>query len=161
MFDNISLFGAFHTLVSLIPIGAGLYAFVRFGRIDPAELSGKLYLVTMFIGSITAFGLLKHDFNKGHGLSILTLLLLGVGWFAPRLALLGRKTELVRTISLSATYLLLWVFTTTETLTRIPVGHPYAANADDLKLMPIRLVLLVLFILGATLQVRGLRSPTR
>lgn len=126
MFATISTFGWVHTLVSLSAIGFGLYAFVKEGRVNPAHQSGKWYLGTMLFGSVTAFGFFSHGFTPGHVLSLVTLILLLVGTFATRGHWLGRAAEYVQTLSFSASYLLLMVFTTTETLTRVPAGQPFA-----------------------------------
>jgi len=46
----------------------------------------------------------------------------------------------------------------TETLTRPPPGAPWVASPDAPILRAIYSVLLVLFLIAATLQVRGLRA---
>jgi len=46
----------------------------------------------------------------------------------------------------------------TETLTRVPPGAPWVASPDAPILRAIYSVLLVLFLIAATLQVRGLRA---
>ena len=45
----------------------------------------------------------------------------------------------------------------TETLTRLPAGAPVFPNADAPGLQPIVGVCFILFLIGATLQVRALR----
>jgi hypothetical protein len=46
----------------------------------------------------------------------------------------------------------------TETTTRLPLGAPLLPNADAPALQAASGVLLVLFLIGATLQVRALRA---
>jgi hypothetical protein len=72
-----------------------------------------------------------------------------------------RKTGDLQTFSRFASYWLLTVFTTTETLTRVPVGRPFATGRDDPALLPIRLALLVAFVVGFGYQVLVLRRNTR
>lgn len=45
MTHPLSALGVLHTAISLIPVFAGLYGFVRHRKIDPATGAGKLYLV--------------------------------------------------------------------------------------------------------------------
>ena len=147
-----SPFGMFHTAVSILPIGFGLVAFVRDGRIDPENRVGKLYLGTMFLGSVTAFGfIVTKGFNPAQVLTVVTLALLFAGTFTMR----GRRRGpgLMQILCLSATYFLLMFFTTTETLTRLPVDHPFASGPTDPALMPVRIVLLTAFVIGVAYQV--------
>jgi hypothetical protein len=154
-----SAFGLFHTAVSLLAVPLGLLAFVRDGKIDPTNRVGKLYLAAMLIGSLTAFGfILTNGLNPAQALTVATLVVLFVGTFARRAKWLGRAAAYVETISLSTSYLLLMVFTTTETLTRLPAGHPFAAGPDSPELMPVRLVLLVAFVLGLGYQLFKLHA---
>lgn len=154
-----SAFALFHTAVSLLAIPLGLVAFVRDGKIDPKNQIGKLYLAAMLIGSLSAFGfILTKGFNPAQLLTVVTLVLLFAGAFAGRMTWLGRGRAYVQTTSLSASYLLLMVFTTTETLTRLPVEHPFAASAESPELLPVRLGLLVAFVLGLGYQLFKLRT---
>ncbi|MBI2826013.1 MAG: hypothetical protein HYX69_15115 [Planctomycetia bacterium] len=150
----ITPFGAFHTAVSVLAIGFGLWALARDGKIDPANSVGKLYLGAMLIGCLTAFGIYHHGgFGPGHVLSMITVAIVLAGIFATRVHWLGRAAPFVQTISLSTSFLLLMVFATTETLTRLPVAHPYAASQNAPELRPVHLTLLVLFVVGAAYQV--------
>ena len=157
-----SAFGLFHTAVSVLAIPLGLYAFARDGKIDPKNRVGKLYLASMLIGSLTAFGfILTKGFNPAQVLSVATLVLLATGTFGGRTPWLRRAAAYVETVSHSASFLLLMVFTTTETLTRNPAGHPFATNAESPELMPVRLGLLVAFLFGLGYQVVQLRATHR
>lgn len=149
--------GIFHTAVSVLPIGFGLIAFIRDGKIDPRNRLGKLYLLTMLLGSVTALGFIPtHGFGPPQVLTLLTLGLL----LASVLTLRGawRGPGYVQTVNLTLTYFLLMFFTTTETLTRLPKGDPFASGPTDPALMPVRLLLLALLAIGLTLQVRALRA---
>jgi hypothetical protein len=149
-------FTLIHTLITLLPVGFGLYGLARYGRIDPKTAAGKWYLGTMFVGSLSGFGfLLKFGFTPGTVLTLLTLGLLTAGVVTARGT--WRNAGYVQTLALSASYFLLWIFLTTETLK----GVGYAANADDPKLLPVRLVLLGLFVIGSVLQVRAIRTEKR
>ena len=160
--STITPFGIFHTAVSLLPIGFGLYAYARNGKIDPRTQVGKLYLVTMLIGCVTGLGIFHHGgFGPGHVLSIVTILFLFLGTFAERIGWFGRGAAYVETISLSTTFMLLMFFLTTETLTRLPAEHPFAPSQEAPELLPVRLTLLVAFLAGIGYQVYRLRAAKR
>lgn len=151
-------FGIFHTALSVPAIPLGLVALARFGKIDPATRVGKWYLASMLAGSVSAFGfIVTKGFTPAQVLTFATLFVLAAGMLARQAEWLGRAARYVETLSLSASYLLLMVFTTTETLTRVPVGHPFAANAQSPELLPVRLGLLLAFLVGVAYQVYELR----
>jgi len=154
-----SALGIFHTAVSILPIGFGLVAFARDGKIDPKNRLGQLYIATMAIGSVTALGFIA---TKGFGppqvLTLLTLAILAVATLTVR----GhwRGPGYVQTVGLTASYFLLMFFATTETLTRLPAADPFASGPTDPVLAPVRLGLLAALALVVGLQVRKLRTAT-
>jgi hypothetical protein len=155
-----SPFGMFHTAISILPIGFGLLAFVRDGKIEPENNVGKLYLGTMLMGCLTAFGfILTKGFSPAQVLTVATLTILYFGTFT----LQGRRRAagLVQVIFLSASYFLLMFFTTTETLTRLPATHPFASGPTDPALNPVRLVLLIAFVVGVAYQIIRQRAGNR
>jgi hypothetical protein len=157
-----SAFGLFHTVLSVIPVVSGGWAFLRDGRIDPATRVGKLYLFGMVASIVTSFGLSSTGgFNPGHGLGLLALLLMGVGVLAPRLGWLGRGVPYVRTLALSASFLVLLVPGINETLTRLPAGQPIASGPQSPPVQAALLGALVLFLIGSTYQVMKLRAVPR
>jgi hypothetical protein len=150
-------FTLFHTLVSVLAVGFGSAALVRDRGIDPRNRLGKLYLGTMLVGSVSSFGFIPAlGFTPGQVLTLVTLALLAVG----TLTLSGRRREpgFTQTIALSASYLLLMVFFTTETLKAVPAGHPFASSAADPALLPVRLGLVLAFLIGVTYQVFKIRA---
>lgn len=159
MSHHLSPLGVFHTAVSVLPIILAAAAFLSRGRIDPRTWVGKGYLATMLIGSGTAFGISKAGgFNFGHVLSLTTIVLLSVGYFAVKSRRFPQLAEYVGTFSLSASYLLLMVFTATETLTRLPVGHPIASGVDAPILATVREGLLVAFLAVIAYQAWSIRE---
>ena len=124
-----SPFGIFHTAVSILPIGFGLFAFVRDERIDPENRVGKLYLGTMLLGCVTAFGFIAtKGFSPAQMLTVVTLALLFGGIFTVR----GRRRGpgLMQTICLSATYFLLMFLTTTEGADQTSRRSPVRVGTD-------------------------------
>lgn len=155
-----SPFGIFHTTISVLPIGFGLAAFLRHGRIDPKSRIGKLYLGTMLAGTVSSFGFLpSKGFTPAQVLTLITLATLAIGLFTLRGQ--WRQHGYVQTAALSFSYFLLWFFTTTETLTRVPVGQPFASGPNDPALIPVRLALLGMLTVGVALQWRAIRMAKR
>ena len=149
-----------HTAVSVLPIGFGLVSFARYGKIDPKTRLGKWYLGTMFAGAVSGFGfLLTLGFTPGQVFGLVTLALLAIGTLSLRGS--WRKPGYTQTAALSTSFLMLMVFATTETLKRFPSGQPFASGPSDPALIPVRLALLALFVLGLTYQTLKIRANTR
>ena len=156
----LSPLGVAHTLISLAPLVTGLYAFVRFHRIEPTAPSGKLYLAGLALAVFTSFGLSSTTgVNPGHILGVLALLAaFGGALLVPRLPFLGRLGAHLQTFGLSFSFFLLLVPGINETLTRLPVARPLAAGPDDPRVRMALLVWLAVFLVGFTWQVLERRA---
>jgi hypothetical protein len=162
MANSLSTLGAIHTVLSLIPLGAGLVAFARHGRIDPASRIGKVYWAGMFVSVVTSFGLSKTGhFNAGHALGLLTLFAMLAGTLAPRIGFLGRAAIYVQTFAMSFSFMLLLVPGTNETLSRLPVDHPLASGIDSPIVQGALQGLLALFLMGTAYQMFSLARQRR
>ncbi len=151
--------GIVHTAISLVAVFAGAIALFRDGRIAPRNLVGKVYIVTTVLTCLTGFGIFQHGgFGKPHVLGIITLVVLGIAWLAGSTNVFGRLSAYVQTVSYSATFLFHMIPAITETTTRLPLGAPLLPNADAPQLQVASGVLFLLFLIGATLQVRALRA---
>lgn len=158
MAHPLSAFGAFHTVLSLIPVVAGLVAFERHGKIDPATGAGKAYWVGMVASVVTAFGLSSTGgFNPGHALGLMALAVMLVATLAPRIAFLGRAAAYIQVGLMSFSFLLLMVPGTNETLSRLPAGHPIGNGPDSPPVKMALAVVFVLFLLGTGYQMWQLR----
>lgn len=155
MIHPISALGAAHTLISLIPLAAGVFAFSRFGRIKPDTRSGRLYLLGLTAAVLTSFGLSSTGgVNPGHVLGVLALLAAFSGaWAIPRLPFPERLRSALSTFGLSFSFFLLMVPGINETLSRLPAGHPIAHGPDDPIVKGALLAWLLIFLAGYTLQV--------
>jgi uncharacterized membrane protein len=155
----LSPLGTIHTVLSLVPVAAGLLAFRRHGRIDPANGLGKVYWAGMIASVVTTFGLSSTGgFNPGHALGLLTLLVMACATAAPRIAFLGRAAGYLQVGLMSFSFMLLLVPGTNETLSRLPAGHPIGHGPDS---PPVKLALacvLSLFVLGTGYQMLRLRA---
>lgn len=161
--NTLSTLGIAHTLISFVPLVAGLYAFARSGRIRSDDTPGRIYLIGLVLSVLTSFGLSSTGgLNPGHALGVLAL----VAAFAsllviPRLAFLGGLRPYLEALGPSFSFFLLLVPGTVETLKRLPVAHPIATGPDDPLVGKALLTLLVLFIVGFVMQCRAIRVAHR
>jgi len=156
---GISPLGWLHTLGSLPAIPAAVYMFARYGRIVPQSTIGLIYFVAMLIGGATVFLVAHEPVSYVIGLATLVLLLAGYGvGYVP---LPGRASRYIETIFLSLTAFLLMVPTVTETLTRVPDGHPFVTDKHAPLLIAAQTSVLAALILGLTAQIIYLRNQGR
>lgn len=159
MSHPISALGAVHTALSLIPVLAGLYGFVRHGRIDPASRSGKLYLVGLVLSVLTAFTVSSTGgLNPGHAFGVVILLIAFGGVLATKLRWLGRAAPYLSTFALSFSFLLSLVPGTNESLTRLPPSHPIAAAPLAPVVLQTLLGCFVVFLVGFAVQCWRIRA---
>jgi len=152
---GISSIGWVHTLGSLPAIPAAAYMFARQGRIVPRSSAGMVYFFSMLIGALTVFFVAHQAVSYKIGSATLLLLLVGygVGW----LPKLGRVGVYAETICLTLTSFLLMVPTVTETLRRVPDGHPLVSDPKSPLLLSAQGALVVALIVGLIAQILYLR----
>lgn len=151
--------GTVHTAISLVAVAAGFIALVRYKEISPRNMTGMTYVITTLITVLTGFGIFEHGgFGKPHILGIVTLLVLGIAAIAGYSRLLGRASPYVETASYSLTFFFHFIPGVTETATRLPLGAPLVASPEAPELQAVIGALFVLYLIGATLQVRRLRA---
>ncbi len=152
--SHITLFGAAHTAVSMLPVLIGLYFYIAKGTIDLKTGLGKTYWALSLVGAISALFIFHHGgFGPGHVVSIamiVTLLLAALAVW-----IVKTKTRTIEIILTSLSYFFLWFFVTTETLTRFPVAKPFASDPAAPALIPVRLGMLIVMVIGIWLQVRA------
>ncbi|WP_044559935.1 hypothetical protein [Azospirillum sp. B4] len=152
---GISPLGWVHTLGSLPAIPLAVYMFARHGRIVPRSGPGAVYFVSMLIGAATVF-LVAHQ-PVSYVIGVLTLALLLAGYGVGRVSALGRARTYLETIFLSLTAFLLMVPTVSETLRRVPDGHPLVTDLKSPLLLGAQASLLFALIIGVTAQIVFLR----
>lgn len=158
----ISTLGALHTAISVLPLAAGLYSFVRYRAIEPAKRSGQLYLVGLLLSVLTAFGLSSTGgFNAGHALGVLALLVIGGSLLIRQLPLFPRLVPYLSQFGFSFSFFLLLVPAIGETLTRLPISHPLATGPESPLVRGTLLVWLAIFVVGAGLQMWWMRSQRK
>ena len=153
--------GWFHTVIGIIALSSGGYTLARFKEISPRTRSGQIYLATTLITAGTALAIFQHgEFGPGHGLAVMTLVALAVGTVAATMKPFGKLSRHVQAVSYSATLLFHCVPAVTDGLLRLPVGNPVASSIEDPILKMCYLGLLVLFLIGISLQLRWIqRQP--
>lgn len=156
---GITPLGWLHTLGSLPAIPLAIYMFVRYGRINPRSAPGRVYFISMLIGATTVF-LIAHQ-PVSYGIAVATLLLLVLGYGIAHIASIGRAAVYIETIALSLTAFLLMVPTVSETLRRVPDGHPFVTDLTSPLLLGSQGGLLVILIIGVTAQIVSLRKKGR
>lgn len=156
---GISPLGWLHTLGSLPAIPLAIYMFARHGRIVPRSVPGAIYFVSMLIGSLTVF-LVAHQ-PVSYIIGGVTLAVLVTGYSVGYLPVSQRVTVYPETICLTLSAFLLMVPTVTETLRRVPDGHPLVTDLSSPLLQGAHLTLLVVLVAGLTAQILYLRKKAK
>ena len=147
--------GWFHTAMGIIALFSGGFTLVRFKEISPRTRSGQIYLATTLITAGTALAIFQRgEFGPGHALAVMTLAALALGTVAATMKLFGKFSRYVQALCYSATLLFHCVPAVTDGLLRLPVGDPVLTSIEDPILKLCYLGLLVLFLVGASFQLR-------
>ncbi|WP_115719480.1 hypothetical protein [Gallaecimonas mangrovi] len=162
MVHSLSPIGIAHTLVSLVPLVAGIYSFIRYRKIDTSNSAGKTYLFSLVLAVVTSFGVSSTGgINAGHIFGLIILAIVFGGIFATKLAFLGRLRPYIYTFALSFSFFLSLVPGTNETLTRLPVAHPLASAPMSPLVLHVILGWLALFVVGFAAQCWALYANNR
>ena len=147
--------GWFHTIMGIIALISGAYTLATVKEISHRNRSGLIYLVTTLITAVTALAIYQHGFfGPAHVLAVLTLGALAIGAIASTTQLFGSVSRYVQAFFYSATLLFHCIPAVTDGLLRLPVGDPILTSIEDPILRMCYLVLLVLFVVGVSLQLR-------
>lgn len=150
--------GWFHTLMGAAALVSGVFTLAKYKEILLQKRSGQVYLVTTLITAGTALAIFQRgEFGPGHALAVMTLLALAVGTVAATTQIFGNFSRYLQAISYSATLLFHCIPAVTDGLLRLPVGSPVLTSIEDPILKMCYLALLVLFVLGVSLQIRWIR----
>lgn len=153
---GISALGWVHTLGSLPAIPLAAYMFIRHGRIVPRSTAGRFYLASMLTGAFSVFLVAKQPVSNIIG--VITLALLAAGYGVGRIAWLGRARVYLETIFLSLTAFFLMVPTVSETLRRVPDGHPFVTDLQSPVLIGAQGGIALVLIVGVAAQMFYLRK---
>ncbi|QXI27325.1 hypothetical protein [Pseudomonas vanderleydeniana] len=153
---GISTLGWVHTLGSLPAIPLATYMFIRHGRIVPRSTPGLFYLVSMLIGGFSVFLVAHQPISNIIGVITITLLLAGYG--VGSMTWLGRARTYLETIFLSLTAFFLMLPTVSETLRRVPDGHPFVTDLKSPLLLGAQAAIAVALVIGLGAQMVYLRK---
>ncbi|MGH7305848.1 MAG: hypothetical protein ACRELZ_21395 [Candidatus Rokuibacteriota bacterium] len=157
---DLTALGVLHTIVSLVAVAAAIAALVREHGVSPTSRIGRVYIWSLVATCVTGLPIFRRGaIGPPHILGVLTLATLAVAAIARKTGLFGRASAYVETISYSVTLLFLGISTVTETLTRVPPSAPLVAGPEAAIFQPLYLGLLVLFLIGVTVQIRRLGAP--
>lgn len=158
---EISPLGWFHTVLGIVALVSGAITLAKYKEITFQTRAGQIYLAATLITAATALGIFQQGaFGPGHALAVATLLALAIGTVAATTNLFGKLSRYVRAISYSATLLFHCVPAVTDGLLRLPVGNPVIASLDDPLLRMCYLGLVLLFLVGISLQLHWIyRQP--
>lgn len=158
---GITPFGMFHTVIALIAVAAGFTAIARYREIGLATVPGRIYVWLTVLTSVTGLFIFRHGaFGVPHALAVVTLAVLAIAIAAQKRAIFGRLSRYVAVVGFSATLFFHMIPGFTETATRIPEGAPLASGPEDPGLRAAVGVALLVFLVGAALQVRRIRRET-
>jgi len=147
--------GWFHTVIGIVALCSGGYTLARFKEITLQTRSGQIYLATTLITAGTALAIFQHGvFGPGHVLAVMTLVALATGTVAATTKLFGNLSRYVRAASYSATLFFHSIPAVTDGLLRLPAGDPVLTTIEDPILKMCYAGLLVLFLIGISLQWR-------
>lgn len=156
---GITPFGLFHTAISLVSLGLGLYFLFARRDIRWRTGIGKSYVAWTVATCVTGLFIFRHGgFGPPHALSLLTIAALGVGIVAERGAVIGSIRDCVAALAFSLTVFFHFIPGFNETLVRLPVGDPFISGPDDPKLTALVGATFAVFLIIAALQVRRLRK---
>ena len=145
--------GWFHTLIGVTALVSGGFTLAKYKEILLQKTSGRVYLVTTLITAGTALAIFQRgEFGPGHALAAMTLLALAVGTVAATTKIFGKMSRYLQALSYSATLLFHCIPAVTDGLLRLPVGDPILTSIKDPILKMCYLGLLILFLLGISLQ---------
>jgi len=153
---GISPLGWVHTIGSLPAIPLAAYMLFRHGRIVPRSRAGIAYFVSMLIGGLTVFLVAHQPISPAIGAVTIVLLLAGYGVSFIRWQ--GRAGVYLETILLSLTVFFLMVPTVSETLRRVPDGHPIVTDPKSPLLTAALGLIAVALVVGVAAQVFWLRK---
>jgi len=150
---EITPLGWFHTAMGIIALLSGAFSLIKFREISPQTRSGQIYLLTTLVTAVTALAIFQHgSFGPAHGLAVMTLIALAVGTLAATMKPFGKFSRHVQAFSYSATLLFHCIPAVTDGLMRLPAGDPVLTSIEDPVLKMCYLGLLVLFLVGVSLQ---------
>jgi hypothetical protein len=159
MHHTLSILGIIHTLISLLALVYAGVCLARESRINPFSNVGRSYMITTTLACFTSFGLSKEGgFNPGHALAIFILVLMIVAYLLKPTDGKRPVALYVQTFCMTTTVLISLMPAVNETLTRLPLEHPFAENINSPAVQNGFKILLVLYLACLIFQFIKLRT---
>jgi len=160
---HLSTVGYVHTFFGLVGVVLAFYMLIRNRKIDPKSSAGMAYFVAVTVSCILVFALPRNapGFNPvpGYILTLLTLASLFLGFFI-RFSKI-RASRYIEALGLSGSLFFSMVPAINETLTRLPVGAPWASSPQDPLVLKSLGVLAILFVVLCVAQIANIRKSKR
>jgi uncharacterized membrane protein len=132
---DITAFGALHTAIAIVGALAGFTALLLHREIRVASRSGAVFFWFTIGAAVTGLFIFRRGgFGAPHVLSVLTLVVLALGWFAERRRALGGLSAYAAPLLYVTALFFHFIPAFVETLTRLPLGAPYATGPEDPRL---------------------------
>src|SRR5476651_1358951 len=129
--NHLSTLGIIHTAISIFALLSAFYALARYGRIIPVNAAGRLYIFLTVITCLTGLPIMKTGQpTPGHFLAVLILVLLPFGIFAKSIKPFAKGAVYIQAFIMSLTLFFSCIPAIVETLTRLPINSPIAANPN-------------------------------
>ena len=159
---NISAFGALHTVIALIGVFAGFTALIVHRQLLLSSSAGRIFFWFTVGAAVTGLFIFRRgSFGPPHVLSVLTLVVLALAWFAERRRGFGRASVYAAVLLNLTALFFHFIPAFVESLTRLPLGAPYAASPEDPALFgPIGTAFLA-YLIGAVWQALRVRGASR
>jgi len=159
---HLTTLGFIHTVIGVLALIPAFISLFSYGVIAPQKRTGKIYIVLTALACLTSFPIMKSGhLSPGHFLAILILLMLPLAYYASSIKLFGQKWQYIQVVLMSLTLFFSLVPAFTETLVRVPLGHPFASGQEDPALQPVMGVLAFVFVVGICYQLFRLRTQHR
>lgn len=153
--------GWLHTGTGIIALISGAITLATHKEISLQTRSGQVYLATTLVTAGTALFIFQRGvFGPGHVLAVLTLLALAAGAIVETTELFGKWSRYLQAVSYSGTLLFHCIPAVTDGLMRLPAGNPVVTSFEDPLLRTCYAGLLVLFLVGISLQLRWIHKQT-
>lgn len=160
--NHLSLLGIIHTVISVLAIIIAIIALFRYGKINPATSTGKLYVLLTVITCLTGFPIMKNGHpSAGHVLGVIILVILPIAVYARSIRFFGKGADYIQIILMSLTLFFSMIPATVETLTRLPIDQPIASGPDSPMVKMWLGIWFILYLTGTLYQLVRLRKQKK
>lgn len=159
---HLTTLGYIHTIIGVLALIPAFISLFSFGVIAPQKRAGKIYILLTVLACLTSFPIMRSGhLSAGHFLAIMILVMLPLAYYAPSIKLFGQKWQYIQVVLMSLTLFFSLIPAFVETLTRVPLGHPFASGQEDPALKAVLGVLALIFVVVICYQLYKLRTQNR